>query len=449
MQTQGKIMDDNLFKEFDAKNSDQWRAKIVADLKGKSYEDQLIWNSIEGFDIHPFYHNDDVLHPTLSNTENISWKIGHYIRFINCEEGNRHAIEGLKCGIEHLILEGPIRSYSDFETLMAGIQLEVIETTIISNTLDLRQWIDQYCGQLNLNERSALNIYHTPLGTAARANEEFEEATNESKRIVADQNGGILIDATVYHEAGATATQEIAYALAEANEYLNICQDQSGYLHELANNIAFKFSVGTSYFLEIAKFRSFKLLWQLILDTYQIRSTKSPLLICGNSHFAHSQLDISNNILRSTTACMSAIIGGANIVSVAPYDQTVTNELNENSLRTGINTLHILREESHFDKVMHSANGSYYIESLTDQLGSKAWDLFKEVENEGGWLKGIQTFFIPKSIKDSFDKRLALFESKKHVRVGVNKYRNEHESNNQSPRMHSNDDGTKLIARTL
>jgi methylmalonyl-CoA mutase len=224
----------------------------------------------------------------------------------------------------------------------------------------------------------------------------------------------ININSSLYQNAGANMVQELAYSLAHANEYLNR-------ISTINQPIVFKISVGTNYFFEIAKLRAYRILFNCIAKEYN-PNLECHLVVTPTKR-NKTIYDYNVNMLRTTTECMSAIIGGADAIANLPYDSLYHKD-NEFGDRIARNQLLILKNESYFDKVNNPADGTYYIESLTHQLAEKALILFKDIEANGGFLKQLNEGIIKRKIQESADKEQELFDSGKEVLLGTNKYPN-------------------------
>ena len=224
----------------------------------------------------------------------------------------------------------------------------------------------------------------------------------------------LSIDATLYQNAGANMVQQIAYALAHANDYFNKIKN-------IEKRIVFQVAVGSNYFFEIAKLRALRLLFNVVAKEYNL--THDCHLLVSPTKRNKTLYDYNVNLLRTTTECMSAILGGADAVANLPYDALYHKD-NEFGDRIARNQLLVLKHESHFDKVNNPGDGSYYIESLTQQLAEKALALFKEIEANGGFLKQLKDGTIKRKIQESADKEQALFDNGKEILLGTNKYPN-------------------------
>jgi methylmalonyl-CoA mutase len=223
----------------------------------------------------------------------------------------------------------------------------------------------------------------------------------------------LSINGTLYQNAGANMVQQLAYTLAHCTEYFNKINTPS--------TITIHLSVGSNYFFEIAKLRAMRLLFATLAKEFQ--HTIDCKIVVTPSRRNKTLYDYNVNMLRTTTECMSAILGGANVVSNLPYD-AIYHKDNEFGDRIARNQLLILKNESYFDKVNNPADGTYYIESLTEQLASKALTLFKEIESNGGFINLLFSGTIQKKITESAQKEQELFNTGKEVLLGTNKYPN-------------------------
>jgi methylmalonyl-CoA mutase len=230
----------------------------------------------------------------------------------------------------------------------------------------------------------------------------------------------LSVDATLYQNAGANIIQQLAYALAHANEYLNHIASEA----KQSVNLMFQLATGSNYFFEIAKIRAFRKLYSALAKEYGVNETCH--IIATPSKRNKTLYDYNVNLLRSTTECMSAILGGADTVCNLPYD-ALYHKSNEFGERISRNQLLILKHESYFDVVGNPADGTYYIESLTDEIAEKALQIFKEIENGGGFLQQLKEGTIQKKIKESSEKEQKLFDSGELKLLGTNYHPNKND----------------------
>jgi methylmalonyl-CoA mutase len=240
-------------------------------------------------------------------------------------------------------------------------------------------------------------------------------------------------DARFYHNAGSTIVQELGYSLAAASEYLSILIDTGLEPKKAAQCLFMSFATGSSYFLEIAKFRAARILWANLLQAYGIDKKSVPLYMHGETSVWNKTLyDPYTNMLRTTTEAMSAAIGGCDSITVHPFDAHL-REPDAFAKRIARNQQIILEKEAYLDKVSDPSAGSFYIEKLTDALGKKAWDLFKEIEAEGGLFKAIENGTVQSAIQESQQERNQQVASRKKIFVGTNQYSKPDESSEDIP----------------
>jgi len=407
----------NLFDDFNPVSSKQWKQKIQFELNGADYNEALIWNSPEDIQVKPFYHNDEFKGAANSNTKASEFKICQNIFVHDLEKSNGRALDSISRGAESIRFTIENESI-DVTKLLQNIPLENV--TIYFNlsflSIDFVKKIEA------IAKEKKTKIYCTldPIGQLAKEGNWFttkEKNNFDSLNLISVTTSSvsfISINCGLYQNAGANIVQQIAYSLAHANEYLNR-------INKLNQPIVFEISVGTNYFFEIAKLRALRLLFQLIAKEYH--SGLECHLLVSPTKRNKTLYDYNVNMLRTTTECMSAILGGADAIANLPYDALYHKD-NEFGDRMARNQLLILKHESYFDKVNNPADGSYYIESLTTQLAEKALSLFKDIEANGGFLKQLNEGIIKRKIQESADKEQELFDTGKEILLGTNKYPN-------------------------
>ncbi len=412
-----------LFDSFEKVSAKQWKQKIQFDLKGADYNEALIFKSLEGIDVKPFYDQEDLLDINNPVTHPSDWKNSLKIEVADATSGNQKAIEAIKKGAEsiYFVIE---KDTIEPKELIEGIASEIsiyIETKFLSTS---------YIKKINeVSKTSDLNVYVLTdiIGNLANTGnwytnlKEDHHSLTELTKQSTYLKSGISVDIDLYQNAGATMVQQLAYALAHANEYLNYFNDKETNPFKGSQIIVFKVAVGGNYFFETAKLRALRLLWNTLASEYKV--SEKCHIIAYPSHRNKTILDYNVNMLRTTTECMSAILGGADTVYNLPYDD-IYNLENDFGTRISLNQLLILKNESYFDSVENPASGSYYIETITDQLANKALSLFKNIEAGGGFLNQLKSGTIQKKIKESAAKEQELFDNEEIILTGTNKYRN-------------------------
>ena len=407
-----------LFTNFAPVSAKEWKQKIQFELKGADYNETLIWNSPEDIKVKPFYDKEDVKKVISVPTKASEFKICQNIFVHDINKSIERALDSLARGAES------IRFTIEDETIAVEKLLEKLplESTPIFFHLNFIS-IDfvQKIESIATKRKAAIYCNIDPIGHLAKEGNwfttseknNFETLINLVKR---DNSLSLIsVNGALYQNAGATIVQQIAYTLAHANEYFNHVELSK------PQTLVLEIAVGTNYFFEIAKLRAIRLLFNLIAKEYN-QNWNCHLVVTPTKR-NKTLYDYNVNMLRTTTECMSAILGGADTIANLPYDALYHKD-NEFGDRIARNQLLILKNESYFDKVNNPSDGSYYIESLTQQLADKALVLFKDIEANGGFLKQLNEGIIKRKIQESADKEQDLFDAGKEILLGTNKHAN-------------------------
>lgn len=440
----------SLLADFPPVDTATWEEKIRADLKGADYEKKLIWNSLEGIRVKPYYREEDIASlPHLSalpgeapyvrgrSAKGNLWFVRQDIVVTDAREANAKALEILNKGADSLgfrFAKSFDYTSDNLKLLLHDICVPAIEVNFICGhrasklvPLLVNYFNDKgyKAGEIN----GAVNF--DPIGYLCRkgqycsgtASEAFNLAVSLTNQLSAWPGfKAITIHGSYFANAGSTITQELAYTLASACEYMDRLTDAGISPAQVASALKFNFSVSSNFFFEIAKFRAARLLWSKIQEAYGI----APLAM--NIHAETSKWNITAydpwvNMLRGTTEGMSAIVSGINSLTVQPYDAAfeVPSDFAERIAR---NTQIILKEESYLDRVADPGAGSYYIESLTASIASEAWKLLLEVTDKGGIVAALEKGFIQDSIEKIAQKRDQNIATRRDTLLGINQYPN-------------------------
>jgi methylmalonyl-CoA mutase len=407
----------NLFSDFDSVSSKQWKQQIQFELKGADYNETLIWNSPEDIKVKPFYHKDEFEGGFSINTKATEFKICQNIFVHDLNKSISKANDSISRGAESIRFTIEDEK-TDIKKLLENLPLENISVYFHLSfiSIDFVKKIEAIAKA----KKATIFCNLDPIGQLAQDGNWFttpEKDNFETLNAIFVQKPSLSIlsiNVGLYQNAGANMVQQIAYALSHANEYFNR-------IPNINQAIVFEVSVGTNYFFEIAKLRALRLLFNLIAKEYN--HTIDCHLLVSPTKRNKTLYDYNVNMLRTTTECMSAILGGANTIANLPYDSLYHKD-NEFGDRIARNQLLILKKESYFDKVDNPSDGSYYIENLTQQLAEKALLLFKDIESNGGFLKQLNEGIIKRKIQESADKEQELFDTGKEVLLGTNKYPN-------------------------
>lgn len=408
-------MKTKLFQDFNAVSSKQWKQQIQFELKGADYNDTLIWESLEGIKVKPIYHSDDNISAYTSNTNTTTFTILQQIFVHDIQMSNKKAKESLQRGAEsiHFTIES---DKIDIAKLMNNLPLGNV--VYYFNLPFLSPEYVKF-----LNDFATTNSYNfiiqvDPIGQLCKDGNWFENLNSDFQKLnEISKNTSIpflTIHSGMYQNSGANMVQQLAYTLAHVNEYFNR-------ISKINQPITIEVAIGTNYFFEIAKLRALRLLFKTLAKEYNHNFDCH--IIATPTKRNKTIYDYNVNMLRTTTECMSAILGGANAISNLAYD-AIYHKDNEFGERISRNQLLILKEESYFDKVNNPSDGAYYIESLTEQLAEKALEIFKEIEANGGFITQLIEGTIQRKISESAQKEQELFNSGKEILLGTNKYPN-------------------------
>ncbi len=446
----------SLFKEFPPVSTEEWEEVIRKDLRGADYKEKLKWETGEGVEAMPFYRREDLLKRPVRLVYNKdgggSWEIRESIFRQSVEDANAASKQALEKGARALNFTLKVRSTAGmlggdlqgtaiqnqeaFGKLLDGIDITNtpihFDAGLASPVLlaMLHNFTEESKADPGSVSGSFLFDPYAFVAVSGQLPEEKQKIDEISAGMVQFSTAklpGIRclgVDARTYHNCGATIVQELGYALATGSEYLARLTAMELKAGDIASNIHFNFSIGSNYFLEIAKFRAARKLWEKVLDAYGLDPDSYPMYIHGkSSEWNKTVYDPYNNMLRTTTEGMSAAIGGCDSITLDPFDKELRRP-DEFSSRIARNQQIILQDEAYLDKVTDPAAGSYYIEVLTDKIAEAVWDCFREVEQQGGLMQSIMDGYIPTAVEESRQKRDRSIAKRGRVFVGTNQYPN-------------------------
>ena len=406
----------DLFNEFEPVSSKQWKQQIQFELKGADYNETLIWESPEGIKVKPFYHSDEseVKLPTpVSN----GFKTVQNIYVYDVKKSNERASDSLQRGAESIRFTIENESVS-LDELMGNLPKEKV--TYYFNLLFLSAEFVKKIAAFSSQNQFEIVILQDAVGQLAKDGNWFaslEKDFSELNLISGSNIPFLSCKTDLYQNAGANFVQQLAYSLAHANEYFNR-------IERISSPVTFEVSIGTNYFFEIAKLRALRLLFNTLAKEYN--HDFDCHIIATPTKRNKTLYDYNVNMLRTTTECMSAILGGADSIANLPYDALYHKD-NEFGDRIARNQLLVLKHESYFDKVNNAADGAYYIEALTEQLAEKALLLFKDIEANGGLITQLIEGTIQRKISESAAKEQEAFDNGKEILLGTNKYPNKND----------------------
>ena len=460
-------------------NKDEWRALAEKELRGRAVDD-LNWQTLEGIEVKPLYTEDDTKDlPHMGTLPGVGpftrgvkatmyagrpWTIRQYAGFSTAEESNAFYRRNLAAGqqgvsvafdlathrgydSDHPRVVGDvgkagvaIDSVEDMKILFDGIPLDKVSVSMTMNGAVvpvLASFI--VAGEEQGHDRSVLagtiqndilkefmvrNTYIYPPKPSMRIISDIIEYTsNEMPKF-----NSISISGYHMQEAGANLVQELAYTIADGREYVRAALDAGMDVDKFAGRLSFFFAIGMNFFMEIAKLRAARTLWHRVMTEFGAKSERSKMLRthCQTSGVSLQEQDPYNNVIRTAYEAMSAVLGGTQSLHTNALDEAIALPT-DFSARIARNTQLVLQEETGVTNVVDPLAGSYYVESLTNDLIEQAWALIEEVEEMGGMTKAVESGMPKLRIEESAARRQAMIDRGDEVVVGVNKYRKDKE----------------------
>lgn len=457
---------DSLFAEFDAVSTDDWEAKIREDLGSKSYEDVLVWDSLEGVKARAYYRQEDYAKrahvdgstgpPALAGSAGgeaaNAWRIRQDVAAPDFSTAQRHARNALDGGASDLGLVAtpqqgrlyglPLHDQKALDTLTAEWPLEDIGLHLQGGPAAPALWAMLH------NVAAARGVAPTQL----RVTTDYDPAALLARGEVADtariwdlaaalarqptERAGtraLAVQAVPYHNAGASIAQTLGSALGALATLLDRLSERGISADSAMRAVQVVVPVGTSFFLEIAKLRALRLLVPQVVnafaDAQQTEASAADAPLAPSDVFVQAVTSRRMqtvygpyvNMLRGTTAATAAVLGGCDVCSVAPYDAAVRAP-EPFGLRIARNTQLILQREAHLDHVRDPGAGAYYLEVLTDKLARAGWAFFQSIEAHGGLINTLRSGWLHQQIADVRAQRKAEVADRSRIIVGTNHY---------------------------
>lgn len=412
----------SLFQDFPKVSTEQWEQAIDKLLKGKNYDDTLVWKTNEGFDIRPYYRKEDLPNRAYSNIHrtNNQWEIREYIQVTDSSSANKEALNALMKGATSVSFDIPAEMEINLSELVKDIDSEYAPVYIYIEQLDM-----DLAGQFKeWNKNADGGVYIDPIGDtlSGRANVSPDDNLDQLAVFIA-AGGKLAIKANHLKDASANFTQELGYTLSILVECIEASDME---INDLLKNTEITFGITSNYFFEIAKLKSFTYMLKKLGEAYDSEVLSFPEFSAISSTVNKTLFDPYVNMLRGTKEAMSAAIAGYENISILPFDTTYTDN-NEFGGRIARNIQLIIQEESFLNNVVDPASGSYYLEHLTEQLIDKAWSLFLLTEKEGGFLRALENGSVQSELKEEQDKMVAKVADGSVVLLGTNIHPNKDE----------------------
>ena len=437
---------EKLFDMFSPTSTEEWVAKINVDLKGADFNKKLVWRTNEGFNVQPFYRRDDLKElshmgtlpgqfPYVRGTrDNNDWLIRQQVQGDTPEAINKEALHILDRGVDSLGIHlGRDITAEGIDILLKDIDLKRVEvnfTCCMGKAVEIAKIIVDYIKAHGLENDFKGSIDFNPFKRLLRHGIAFPKDIKEEAlalyNVVKEVKNFrcFAVDSFMLNNAGAYITQELGYALSWGAEWMTLLTEGGLTACEAASRIKFNMGISSNYFMELAKFRAARMLWAEIVKAYGAEEECCKMVVHAvTSQFNQTIYDAHVNLLRSQTETMSAALAGVDSIETLPFDLQY-KQPDEFSERIARNQQLLLREESHLNKVVDPAGGSYYIETLTASIAKVAWELFCKTEEEGGFLALLEKGKIQHEVNESGVKRHVDVARRKEILLGTNQYPN-------------------------
>ena len=440
---------EKLFTEFQAPTTQEWLDKIEVDLKGADFQKKLVWRTNEGFNVQPFYRREDLANlktpdalpgefPFVRGNKKDSneWYVRQNIKVDDPVEANKKALDILNKGIDSIGFRfgGDMVSPSFIETLLKDIRLDIVEVsyrTCPRHAVELAEILVKYFEKQGYDKEKIVGgVGFDPIDKMLQKGKDTTPMLAQLPKLVETLKDYpnlrcVMVHSDTLNNAGAYIVQELGYALAWGNEYLQELVDAGVDVDTAAKSIKFYMGISENYFMEIAKFRAARLLWAQIVKQYEPKCDCACKMIINASTSTYNQtlFDSYVNLLRSQTEAMSAALGGVHSMVVTPFDAPY-EKATDFSERIARNQQLLIKEESHFNRIVDPSAGSYYIEHLTDALAQEAWKIFLKIEDEGGFLEAVKKGIVQDDINATNVKRHGDAAKRKEFLLGTNQFPN-------------------------
>lgn len=448
--TNSSAVSGKLFEEFLPVTSGEWEEKIREDLYGADLEKRLIRDTGQGFPVRSFYRQEDTKDlgfmdappgefpfTRAGRKQSNEWLVRQDIQVDDFETANKKALDILMRGVDSIgfiLDENRSYEFDDLDRLYKNILAESIESNFLCGhaSADILRIILELVRRYNRSlDKIRGSVDYDPLGeliTSGWCSPSFDAAFDCCKQLIEIAEHlphfqVITIHGDLFHHAGATIAHELGFSLAAGVEYLTQLTERQLSINKVAPRIRFQFATGSDYFMEIAKLRAARFLWAHIVKAYgpAHEAIGRMFIHTITSRWNMTIYDPHVNILRSATESMSSILSGTDSHTVIPFT-TPAGLSDDFSERIARNQQLLLKEESYLDRVIDPAAGSYYVENLSSLLMEKAWELFLQVEEKGGFLQAFLSGFVQDQIRQVSKTRDAAISRRKEILIGTNQY---------------------------
>ena len=421
---------------------EEWQEVAQQSLKAKPLQ-SLNKETYEGMTLTPLYTGENINQAQIDqypgtgsyargfgSTAGNGWHIAQKIKHSDWEEGKRLLSQALASGQDTISIQADHLldinefSFSELDQIM-DVERNPLFMLVKSDYSVLVEKLLQSSMSDKLSGALAADILTAGLADGSLIDQNGElikKWTANLKKV--DRHYPLLktivIDTAPFNAGGANAVQELGIALAEAVFYIEHLKKEGWDPAKTVNKMVFHFAVGSNFFMEVAKFRAFRILWKTVADAYELSPDENSVVVSAEtSAFTKSTLDSYVNLLRAGNEAFTAVLGGIDYLHVSPFDE-VTADSNDFSARIARNTQLLFHEESHVNKVIDPAGGSYYLESLTADLVESGWRFFQDLDRRGGIFQALESGSLQLEINKTLEKRMEDVKTRAKSMIGVN-----------------------------
>jgi len=450
----------HLLSEFPEHTYEQWHAAAEALLKGASFDQKLVSKTYEGITIQPIYRREDIVN--LEHRNHLpgsaslvrgsradgflksGWEVSQELKATTPQALNGLIHEGLNGGQSELnILVGcgqndcctggvKMDTAADVEIALAGVAVDAISTwwqcgpsalavasLVIAAAEKMGVSPAQLRGGFENDPLADLVVKGASRQPMALRFDHMAALTDYAAKLAPGLRT-ISVKGDVYHNAGATATQELGYVIATLVAYIEEMKTRGISPATTLSKVRIRLAVGSDYFMEIAKIRAARWLWSKVTAAYGAENVP-PHIHASTSRWNKTTYDAHTNMLRVTSEAFAAVVAGVDSLHIGPYDE-IAGTTDEFSRRISRNLHTILREECGLDHVIDPSGGSAYIEWLTDQIAAKSWENFQQIESQGGMLAALHAGTVQQAVQDVAKAKFQNIRRRKDKIVGSNMY---------------------------
>lgn len=451
---------ERLLAEFPEHTYEQWHAAAEALLKGASFEQKLVSKTYEDITIQPIYRREDIANlehrKHLPGADSLvrgghaggflmsGWEVSQELKACTPADLNTIAHEGLNggqselnvvvgCGQSECCKGGvALGTANDVKAALGGVAIDAVSTYWQAGpaSVPVAALVIAAAEQLGVPAAKLRGGFETdPLGElvakgsmrqSLKTRFDHMAALTDYAAKNAPQLRTIAAKGDVYHNAGATATQELGYVIATLVCYVEEMKARGLSPESVLPHIRIRLAIGSDYFMEIAKIRATRWLWSKVAAAYGVEN--APVHIhASTSRWNKTTYDAHTNMLRVTSEAFAAVVGGVDSLHIGPYDE-ISGKTDEFSRRIARNIHTILREECGLDRVIDPAGGSTYIEWLTDQIAAKSWEIFRDIEKQGGMIACLENGSVQQAVAAVCKAKFQNIRRRKDKVVGANMY---------------------------